>query len=72
MARGKVAELKRVRDQNDALNAALIAHIRAAQGDKEAHPTKYLIFAEKKVKEAKSEDELERKLMRVAGGKQDG
>jgi len=70
-ARGCAARAKQIRDDQDALNATLIAHIRAAQGDKDAHPAKFLIFGERKAKEAKSEAELEEKLMRIGGGKPD-
>jgi hypothetical protein len=66
-ARGCNAEAKRLRDQEDALNATLIAHIRACAGDEEANPEKYMIFRERKPKKAKTEAELERKLMLVGG-----
>lgn len=66
-ARGCIAEAKRLRDQEDALNAALIAHMRACAGDTEANPEKFMIFRERKPKKAKTEAELERKLMRIGG-----
>jgi len=71
-ARGCIAEVKRIRDQDDALNAAVIAHIRACAGDKEANPEKFMIFRERKAKKARSEAELERKLMRIGRGRNDG
>jgi hypothetical protein len=49
------------------MNATMIAHIRACAGDTEANPEKYMIFRERKPKEAKTEAELERKLMLVGG-----
>lgn len=67
VARGCIAEAKRLRDQEDALNATLIAHIRAVGGDEGANPEKYMIFRERKPKKAKTEAELERKLMRIGG-----
>jgi hypothetical protein len=67
VARGCNAEAKRIRDQEDAMNAQLIAHVRACAGDENANPEKYMIFMERKPKEAKTEAELERKLMLVGG-----
>jgi len=71
IARGKTADAKRIREERDAMNANLIAHIRACAGDKEADPEKFMIYKARKAKDAKSEAELERKLMRIGGGRSD-
>lgn len=63
--RGCAAEAKRVRDEADALNALQCLIMAAIAGQKNGKLVSYMLFREKKPKKAKTEAELEAKLLQL-------